>query len=191
MRVFVPTTSLKVFGIAILAVISLMSLPALADGVLSDTVTWENAPSSGSLQVFESNEVVEVCSFCVFTDFQPWDLYLTEPDGSGIVSDHLYGTNDNMFFASGPAGGADASIGQLCPVANECAVESTTGPTDLTALYNALGVSDVGGAGLLEVESIDTTATPEPGYFAFLGLALPAVFFVARRKQVQAPSKVK
>jgi len=167
-----------------------MSLPAMADTVdpVSDTVTWEDA-TSGSLQVLESNEVVEVCSFCIFSDLQPWDLYLTEPDGSGLVSDHLYGRDDNMFFASGPAGGADASIGQLCPVANECAIESTTGPTDLTALYNALGVSDIGGARLLEVESIDTSDTPEPGSFAFLGLALPAVFFVARRKQVQAQAK--
>jgi hypothetical protein len=190
MRAFIPTGSLKVFGIAILTAMFLMSLSAMADTVdpVSDTVTWEDA-TSGSVQVFESNEVVEVCSFCIFSDLQPWDLYLTEPDGSGIVSDHLYGRDDNMFFASGPAGGTDASIGQACPAANECAVESTTGPTDLTGLYNALGVSGIGDIPLLEVESIDTTATPEPGYFGFLGLALPAVFFAARRKQAQAQAK--
>jgi hypothetical protein len=149
-----------------------MSLPAVAGPVdpLSDVVTIAGAPSTLSVQVFESNEVnVTICSGCVFTDFAPWDLYLTEPDGSGHVSGHLYGRDDSLFFSSGPAGGADASIGQLCPAANECAVESTIGPTDLTALFNALNVSDVGGAKLMTVES---DAVPEPTFLPLFAIGL-------------------
>jgi PEP-CTERM motif len=170
----------KCTPVAALATLFLMTSPASA-GVLVSTVSVVNAPVTASLQVFSDNEVnVQVCNFCVFTDFTPWDIFITDPSGNGIIIDHIYGEEDNLDFSTGAPGGGDASIGTVCSF--NCQEQGPGGFTDVTALYNSLGVSDVGGAQSMTVDDV----VPEPGTVALLGLGLAGLCMLRRRQTVGA-----
>jgi hypothetical protein len=172
-----------------IAGICLAGLPAAAATI--DTITLTNAPSSDTFTIDDSQATpVELCNFCVFTDDTPWDLYITDPNGDGKVLDHVYspgfggpGTEfDALYFSTDTAGSSDASLGAACPNAGECIEETPGGITDLTALFNSLGVSDIGGIGGLTVQSYDSVA-PEPGTLALFGLGIAGFGFVKLRRR--------
>lgn len=170
-------------GIAVLAALCLASLPASASA-LEYVVSYTFTPATGATDVFAGNDVdVNVCTFCVFTGLEPWDLYIT--DAGGNVVNHLYApvvdgfgdSNDGLYFSAGAPGGADPSIGQACPDPTLCQVADISGLTDITDLFNSLGISVIGGIDGMAVQSI-----PEPTSVALWGVGLLGLGSLLRRR---------
>ncbi len=163
-------------GIAVLAALSIASVPASAS-TLEYVVSFTFAPATGSTNVFSGNDVdVNICSFCVFTGLEPWDLYIT--DTGGNVVNHLFSPgNDDFDFSAGIPGGADSSIGQACPDPGLCQIEDPSGFTDVTNLFNSQGISVIGGIDGMAVQSI-----PEPASLAFCGMGILGLWGLRRRR---------
>jgi hypothetical protein len=170
-------------GIAVLAALCLAGVPASAN-TLEYVVSFAFTPATGSTDVFAGNDVdVNICSFCVFTGLEPWDLYIT--DTGGNVVNHLYApvvdgfgnSNDGLYFSAGAPGGADPSIGQSCPSPSLCQVEDPSGLTDVTNLFNSQGISVIGGIDGMTVQSI-----PEPASLAFCGIGILGLWGLRRRR---------
>ena len=164
-------------GIAVLAAISLASLPCSASS-LEYVVSYVFTPATGATDVFAGNDVdVNICQFCVFTGIgNAWDLYIT--DAGGTVVNHLYGQgNDDFDFSAGAPGGADPSIGQPCPDPSLCQVQDPSGFTDVTNLFNSTGLSVIGGINGMTVQAI-----PEPASLALWGIGLLGLCGLGRRR---------
>jgi PEP-CTERM motif len=166
-------------GISAFAFLSFASVQAGASTLQPEyIVSFTFTPATGSTDVFAGNDVdVTICSFCVFTGLEPWDLYIT--DTGGNVVNHLFSPgNDDFDFSAGIPGGADPLIGQPCPDLSLCQVQDPSGLTDVTNLFNSQGISVIGGINGMTVQAI-----PEPTSLALWGVGILGLWRVRQRRK--------
>ncbi len=119
------------------------------------------------------------------------NIYLTEEDGSGIISDHLYTVGgqpfscdlqtglgaDCLFFSSDAS--RDPSIGTVCTLGPAFCLQETGSLQDVTFMVNLQN----GGQGIFANGTIQVQSdVPEPGSMLLLGSGMLGIAGRIRRR---------